>query len=96
MSEKPTKNSEEPRFGDAMAELEAILRRIEGEEVDIDVLASELKRAAQLLDVCRDKIRKAEVEVSQIVQDLQGEDSDPRPEGAGTDDEESGEGELPF
>jgi exodeoxyribonuclease VII small subunit len=58
-------------FREAMEELEGILERIEGEEVDIDRLASELRRAAQLLDLCRGKIRKAEVEVTQIVQSLE-------------------------
>ncbi|MES1242101.1 MAG: exodeoxyribonuclease VII small subunit [Acidobacteriota bacterium] len=62
-------------FRDAMEELEGILERIEGEEVDIDRLAEELRRAAQLLDLCRGKIRKAEVEVTQIVQSLE-EDGD--------------------
>jgi len=66
-------------FGDAMEELEAILRRVEGEEIDIDALAEEMRRAAELLEVCRGKIRKAEVEVSQIVQSLEDEE----PEAAG-------------
>lgn len=58
-------------FGAAMQELEAILRRVESEETDIDELADELKRAALLLETCRAKIRRAEVEVSQIVQTLE-------------------------
>jgi exodeoxyribonuclease VII small subunit len=58
-------------FREAMDELEGILERIEGEEIDIDRLAEELRRAAQLLDLCRGKIRKAEVEVTQIVQTLE-------------------------
>ena len=45
-----------PSFRDAMDELEGILERIEGEEIDIDRLAEELRRAAQLLDLCRGKI----------------------------------------
>jgi len=59
-------------FRAAMDELEGILERIEGEEIDIDRLAEELRRAAVLLDLCRGKIRKAEVEVTQIVQNLEG------------------------
>ena len=58
-------------FREAMDELEGILERIEGEEIDIDRLAEELRRAAQLLEICRGKIRKAEVEVTQIVQSLE-------------------------
>jgi len=58
-------------FGEAIAELEAILRRIEAEETDIDELAGQLQRATGLLDLCRGKIRKAETEVNQIVADLE-------------------------
>lgn len=72
----PSNTEDQPAlsFREAMEELEGILERIEGEEIDIDRLAEELRRAAQLLDLCRGKIRKAEVEVTQIVQSLeQGE-----------------------
>lgn len=65
--------AEPPSFRTAMEELEAILERIEGEEIDVDELAAELRRATQLLEICRGKIRKAEVEVTQIVQSLEGE-----------------------
>jgi exodeoxyribonuclease VII small subunit len=74
-----------PSFGEAMEELEAILRRIEDEEVDIDRLAAELRRAAELLELCRSKIRKAEVEVTQIVQGLEDEEGEPEGDGDGDD-----------
>lgn len=61
----------EPGFAAAMRELEAILARIEREEVDVDQLALELERAAALVEVCRGKIRRAEVEVTQILQRLE-------------------------
>jgi len=60
----------QPSFSEAMQELEAILRRVEAEEVDVDGLAAELKRAAELLELCRGKIRRAEVEVNQIMSSL--------------------------
>ncbi|HBL28714.1 MAG TPA: exodeoxyribonuclease VII small subunit [Acidobacteria bacterium] len=72
MSEtQTTPETEAPSFRAAMDELEGILERIEGEDVDIDRLAEELRRAAWLLELCRGKIRKAEVEVTQIVQSLE-------------------------
>lgn len=58
-------------FSVAIQELEAILQRIDNDAVDIDGLADELKRATELLELCRGKIRKAEVEVGQIVQKLE-------------------------
>lgn len=79
-SETPAaENTGEPpalSFREAMEELEGILERIEGEEIDIDRLAEELRRAAQLLDLCRGKIRKAEVEVTQIVQSLERDEDE--------------------
>jgi exodeoxyribonuclease VII small subunit len=77
-----------PSFGEAMAELEAILRRIEGEEVDVDRLAEELRRAAELLELCRAKIRKAEVEVTQIVQTLEGQGGEAGAPGTSAGDED--------
>lgn len=71
-----TPDADAPSFRAAMDELEGILERIEGEEVDIDRLAEELRRAAWLLELCRGKIRKAEVEVTQIVQSLERDDGD--------------------
>ena len=62
---------EEVGFSAAMRELEAILALVEGDDVDIDRLAEELRRAAELLELCRGKIRKAELEVSAIVQQLE-------------------------
>lgn len=77
MSDEPQPVPDDLPFGEAMAELEAILRRIEAEETDVDALAGELRRAARLLEVCRGKIRRAEVEVTQIVQQVQREDDPP-------------------
>ncbi len=65
---------EDPTFTESIRELEAILSRIEGDETDIDQLADELRRAQELLELCRGKIRRAEVEVSQIVQSLDDEE----------------------
>ena len=73
---KAEATAETPSFRAAMDELEGILERIEGEEVDIDRLAEELRRAAVLLELCRGKIRKAEVEVTQIVQSLEQADGE--------------------
>ena len=74
MSEEKKSSGEEIRFGQAIDELEEILHRVEAEEIDIDELAAELKKATDLLEICRNKIRKAELEVTQIVQSLEDTD----------------------
>ena len=68
MSEART---DEPGFTEAIRELEAVLARVEDDSLDIDKLAVELERAAKLLEICRGKIRKAELEVAQVVQKLE-------------------------
>lgn len=57
-------------YAEALAELEAILEEIEDDAVDVDVLAARVKRAAELLRVCRARITAAKVEVTQIVAEL--------------------------
>jgi exodeoxyribonuclease VII small subunit len=63
-------------YAEALAELEAILAEIEDDAVDVDVLAARVRRAAELLRVCRDRIAAARDEVGQIVADL-APDEDP-------------------
>ena len=74
MSAKKKPSEDSIRFGEAVDELEGILQRVEAEEIDIDELAAELKNATALLEICRSKIRKAEIEVTQIVQSLEEDD----------------------
>ena len=57
-------------YAAALAELETILAEIEDDAVDVDVLAARVRRAAELLRVCRDRITAARDEVGQIVADL--------------------------
>jgi exodeoxyribonuclease VII small subunit len=65
-----TTDGERIGYGDALAELERILEEIEDDAVDVDVLATKVRRAAELLRVCRDRIASARTEVTQIVADL--------------------------
>lgn len=68
----------ETSFSDAITELEKILSGIEDESIDIDTLATELQRATQLLEAARGKLRRAELEVRQVVDRMQeDEDDDP-------------------
>ena len=95
MSENAANDADEVSFSVAMEDLERILKGIEDEEIDIDVLGSELERAAALLELCRAKIRRAETEVSQIVQGLEEGAGDVESEVEGPD-AGSGDEELPF
>ena len=63
-------------YGAALAELETILDEIEDDAVDVDVLATRVKRAALLLRVCRDRIGAARLEVEQVVAELDPGDTE--------------------
>jgi exodeoxyribonuclease VII small subunit len=57
-------------YADAVAELEAIVARLEEADVDVDVLAGRVARAAELITICRDRIAATRLEVERIVGDL--------------------------
>jgi exodeoxyribonuclease VII small subunit len=61
-----------PGYAAAMAELEAILRELEDGEIDIDRLAEQVRRAADLVRVCRGRLTEARTEVTRIVAELDG------------------------
>ena len=70
-------------FSESLEEIESIVQRIEAEDVDIDELAEELQKAAGLLEVCRAKIRKAELEVKHIVDKLEESEAPDPSSGSG-------------
>ncbi|HEY7068829.1 MAG TPA: exodeoxyribonuclease VII small subunit [Acidimicrobiales bacterium] len=60
-------------YAEAMAELEDILDELDGDEVDVDILGSRVRRAAELLRLCRERIAGARFEVEQVVAELEAE-----------------------
>ena len=55
--------NETMKYEEAMAQLEAIVRKMESNELDIDEIAAQLKTAQQLIKFCRDKLTKTEAEL---------------------------------
>ena len=60
-------------YAAALAELDDILHELDGDEIDVDVLGARVRRAAELLRVCRDRISSARFEVEQVVAELEAE-----------------------
>ena len=54
-------------YAEAMKRLETIVSRIEGNELDIDELADQLKEAQRLVKYCRDKLYKADAEIQKML-----------------------------
>jgi exodeoxyribonuclease VII small subunit len=60
-------------YAKAVARLEQIIHSLEDGEIDIDELAENVKEAAKLLDLCKEKIERAEMEVKEIAEHLEVE-----------------------
>jgi exodeoxyribonuclease VII small subunit len=59
------------KYGKAMDELEKIVLEIENGDIEVDELASKIKRASELLQICSAKLKASEEEVEKILKDLQ-------------------------
>lgn len=56
----------EPKYEEALKELQTIVHRMENDELDIDQLSVQLKRAQQLIKLCKDKLTKTDEEIKKI------------------------------
>jgi exodeoxyribonuclease VII small subunit len=78
-------NSTEPEgYSAAAAELEAILATLDRDDLDVDQLAGQVERAAELIEFCRARIEAARVNVEKVVANFD------RPDEAGSDGESAG------
>lgn len=65
--------SEEIKYTDAFEELQQIVQEIEEGEITVDELALKVKRAAQLIKICKNKLTTTEEDVNEILKELEGE-----------------------
>ena len=54
-------------YAEAMAEIEKILAKFRSEEMSVDDLAADVKRATELSAVCRARLHKAEEDVKKVL-----------------------------
>ena len=67
-----TKKVEEIGYAEALKELETILAELERTDVDVDVLASRVERASELIRLCRNRIGNAKLQIDNVVNGLEG------------------------
>lgn len=53
-------------FGNAIAEIEKILKEMESGQYDIDTMSSKVKRASELINRCRKKLHETEQEIQSV------------------------------
>ncbi|MGK7397635.1 MAG: exodeoxyribonuclease VII small subunit [Candidatus Cyclobacteriaceae bacterium M3_2C_046] len=57
-------------YTEAFEELQAIVTEIDQGEITVDVLSQKVKRAAELIKVCKNKLSTTEEDVNQILKEL--------------------------
>ena len=58
-------------YTEAIRELEALLREIEDDGTDIDSLTEKVKRASELIQACKHKLRTAEETINQVFKGME-------------------------
>ena len=55
------------KYEEAMRQLQEIVRKMENDELDIDQMTEQLKRAQELIRLCRDKLTKTDEEIRNLL-----------------------------
>ena len=57
-----------PNYEEAVSQLDEIVQKMESGELDIDMMSTELKKAQQLIKLCKDKLTKTDEEIKKILE----------------------------
>ena len=55
------------KYEEAMATLEQIVARMENNELDLDTMSEQLKKAQRLIKLCKDKLTKTDQEIRKLL-----------------------------
>ena len=55
-------------YTEAMARLEEIVRQIDANELELDVLADKIKEANKIIAFCSDKLTEVDAEIEKLLQ----------------------------
>ncbi|HBN46864.1 MAG TPA: exodeoxyribonuclease VII small subunit [Prevotella sp.] len=59
--------AKETKYEEAIGKLEDIVQRLENDEMGIDEMTAELKKAQQLIKLCKDRLTKTDAEIQKIL-----------------------------
>lgn len=74
MATKKNLAGEPKGYAEAMSELETILREIDSNSVDVDVLSEKVQRASYLVDWCTGRITAAQLTIDELVASFEDDD----------------------
>jgi len=62
-------------YKEAILEIEEIINKLENEEIELDMLSENVKRASELIQNCKSKLKTNEEEIEKIISSIQPEKS---------------------
>ena len=68
--------SEQISYTQAFTELQSIVTEIEEGEITVDVLSEKVKKAAELIKICKTKLTTTEEDVNKILKELDASTND--------------------
>jgi len=63
-------------YTDAYSELQLIVQEIEQGEISVDQLSEKVKRAAVLIQLCKQKLTDTELDVKKILEEIKDKESE--------------------
>ena len=57
-------------YDQAYSELQEILEKLENDELDVDKLSSQVRRASELIRFCKSRLFETEAEIEQIIREI--------------------------
>ena len=58
-------------YKDAVQEIEQIMQKLENEQLDIDELSKNVKKASELIAICKEKLHTTENEIEHILGEIE-------------------------
>lgn len=58
-------------YEEAVAQIETIVRKMENDQLDVDSMTEQLKKAQELIRLCKDKLTKTDEEIQKILGESQ-------------------------
>ncbi|QUB80622.1 exodeoxyribonuclease VII small subunit [Prevotella jejuni] len=56
------------KYEEAVRQLEKIVDKMESGELDIDSMAAQLKKAQELVKLCKDKLKRTDADIQELLE----------------------------
>jgi exodeoxyribonuclease VII small subunit len=62
-------------YSEALSELQSILLKLEKQELDVDQLSDQVKRASELIKFCKSKLHDTEEEIEKTLEEMDNDNT---------------------